>query len=238
MEIVNLVDKLEWHPTRRWSIRQLSQIKKIIIHQELGEGSIENVNKYHIGPNHISSKGCPRICYHYGIRKNGEIAQLNELSSMVWHTKGQNREGIGILVVGNFAGTGHTAASSEPTNEQLASLAFLVDYLKQAFDFSNQELFGHYHFGKPACPGFVISEWIEKQRNELFEDQPNLVQIEKTVMEIQKHLHSLGYDTGKIDGIQGVKTLAAIRKFQADQHLLADGIVGPNTWKHLLALSS
>ncbi len=238
MEIKNRINQLDWHPTRRWGSRQLSTINRIIIHQELAEGSIENVNAYHISPNHISPRGCPKICYHYGIRKNGEIIQVNELSSVVWHTSGQNLNAIGIMLVGNFAGTGHTAATSEPSIEQLAALEFLSDYLLKAFNFSYQELYGHYHFGKPACPGFVVSEWIENKRNDIYLNHPEYKAIVKTIKEIQKRLIALGYDCGKADGIQGIKTIAAIRKFQGDHQLLADGIVGPQTWKHLLALSS
>jgi len=238
MEIKNLISQLEWHSTRRWGVRQLSKISRIIIHQELGDGSIEEVNAYHIKPNHISPMGCPRICYHYGIRKNGEIVQMNELSSVVWHTKGQNSKAIGIMLVGNFAGMGHTAATGEPSKEQIDSLNFLCDYLLKAFNFSNQELYGHYHYGKPACPGYFVSEWIENKRNTITTIRPEYKDVEKTVKEIQKRLAKLGYDTGKADGIQGMKTIAAIRKFQMDNKLLADGIVGPTTWKNLLAFTS
>lgn len=237
MEIINLIDQLEWHPTRRWAVRQLAQINKIIIHQELAEGSIESVNAYHIKPNHISPQGCPRICYHYGIRKNGEIAQLNELSSIVWHTSGQNTNAIGIMLVGNFAGLGHTSATSTPSKEQMDALEFLCDYLLKAFKLSNQELYGHYHFGKPACPGFVIQDWIENRRN-IISSSPEVQNIEKSISEIQKRLNKLGYAAGKVDGIQGLRTVTAIRNFQADKHLKVDGVVGPQTWKNLISLTS
>ncbi len=95
MEIKNLINILPWHQKRRWSMRDANSIKKIIIHQELSDGTIEEVNGYHIGlDNHISAKGCPHFCYHYGIRggkeHDGQIIQANELSHITWHTKGQN----------------------------------------------------------------------------------------------------------------------------------------------------
>lgn len=233
MEIINLTAELPWHATRRWATRELTRINKIIIHQELGEGTIEQVNRYHVKPNHISPKGCPHFCYHYGIRKNGEIIQANELSNITWHTKGQNGVAIGIMLVGNFAGPGHTVGTSEPTEEQIKALDELVKYLKEAFKMSNQEVFGHYHFGKPACPGTVVQEWIENYRN----DNPTTETVEKTVSEIQKRLNILGYSCGKVDGVVGIKTMAAIRQFQADNLLEVDGIVGPQTWKKLVVLS-
>jgi peptidoglycan hydrolase-like protein with peptidoglycan-binding domain len=49
------------------------------------------------------------------------------------------------------------------------------------------------------------------------------------VLGIQKALQKLGYDPGKIDGITGPHTKAAIEKFQQASGLKADGIVGPKT---------
>jgi peptidoglycan hydrolase-like protein with peptidoglycan-binding domain len=46
---------------------------------------------------------------------------------------------------------------------------------------------------------------------------------------IQKALQKLGFDPGKIDGIMGPHTQAAIKQFQQANGLAADGIVGPKT---------
>lgn len=236
MKIVNLTAELPWHETRRWATRELNRVNKIIVHQELGEGTIENVNTYHVKPNHISPRGCPHFCYHYGIRKNGEIVQANELSHITWHTKGQNAVAVGIMLVGNFAGPGHDLGTSEPSQEQLKSLEELVDHLKNSFGLTNQDVFGHYHFGKPACPGYVVQEWIEKYRNDL-SARPAPANVEKSVREIQKRLNDLGYSAGRVDGIPGVRTMSAVRRFQADNRLVVDGIVGPQTWSKLLELT-
>ncbi|MEO9869087.1 peptidoglycan recognition protein family protein [Ekhidna sp.] len=233
MEIQNLITKLPWHPTRRWSVRQLSKIGKIILHQELGEADVEAVNNYHIQPNHISSRGCPHLCYHYAIRKNGEIIQSNELSSVTWHCKGQNTSAIGIMVVGNFNGPGYDMGTSEPTKEQIKSIQFLIEYLQKSFNLSNQDVYGHYHFGKPACPGHDLQKLVEKYRNNL----PEGPKVEKSVKEVQKRLNKLGYAAGREDGIHGIKTLSAIRRFQHTQGLVVDGIMGPKTWSRLIELT-
>ena len=53
------------------------------------------------------------------------------------------------------------------------------------------------------------------------------------VMEAQSLLKKIGYDPGPIDGIFGKKTEEAVKQFQKDNGLIADGIIGKNTYKVL-----
>ena len=57
------------------------------------------------------------------------------------------------------------------------------------------------------------------------------------VRKVQEYLEYLGYDCGSCgaDGIIGNDTVSAIRAFQQDSQLEVDGIVGPLTFKALLA---
>ena len=55
------------------------------------------------------------------------------------------------------------------------------------------------------------------------------------VKELQDWLKALGYDAGTSDGIFGRMTEDAVKAFQADNHLTADGVAGPLT---LAALES
>ncbi len=47
---------------------------------------------------------------------------------------------------------------------------------------------------------------------------------------LQKKLYSKLYNVGPIDGIFGAQTEQAVKEFQAENGLIADGIVGRNTW--------
>lgn len=53
------------------------------------------------------------------------------------------------------------------------------------------------------------------------------------VRELQEALNTLLYNAGEADGKFGAKTEAAVRLFQTDHGLTADGICGPNTWTAL-----
>jgi hypothetical protein len=59
--------------------------------------------------------------------------------------------------------------------------------------------------------------------------QPPPVHALVTTREIQGALARLGYDPGPVDGMWGSRTRAAVKAFQADAGLIADGIVGPKT---------
>jgi uncharacterized protein (TIGR02594 family) len=56
---------------------------------------------------------------------------------------------------------------------------------------------------------------------------------QEVVERIQHELARRGFDPGSIDGINGPRTRAAVRRFQTSAGLLADGIVGPRTFASL-----
>ncbi|MBR4539747.1 MAG: peptidoglycan-binding protein [Clostridia bacterium] len=49
------------------------------------------------------------------------------------------------------------------------------------------------------------------------------------VSALQTMLNRLGFDSGKVDGIYGTKTMAAVRSFQEANGLTVDGIAGEQT---------
>lgn len=57
------------------------------------------------------------------------------------------------------------------------------------------------------------------------------------VKKLQTQLNNKGYNLA-VDGVWGDKTDAAVRKYQKDNGLTADGIAGDITWGHLLGNSS
>ncbi len=75
-------------------------------------------------------------------------------------------------------------------------------------------------FGKPACStgGF-----------------PTLKRgsLSNYVLIAQDDLNTLGFRTGGLDGIFGAATQNAVKNYQNSRGLVADGIVGCNTWRSL-----
>ena len=54
------------------------------------------------------------------------------------------------------------------------------------------------------------------------------------VRTVQQLLAAKGYEPGEADGIMGEATVGAVRAFQENSGLLADGEVGGDTWSKLL----
>lgn len=66
--------------------------------------------------------------------------------------------------------------------------------------------------------------------------QPTLSKIGSRgdeVRKIQTKLKSLGFFSGTVDGIYGVKTQSAVKKYQQSVGLTADGVAGPKTLLYL-----
>jgi peptidoglycan hydrolase-like protein with peptidoglycan-binding domain len=58
------------------------------------------------------------------------------------------------------------------------------------------------------------------------------------VTALQERLNHIGYSCGTVDGVFGTKTLKAVKAFQRDHKLTADGQVGPQTWGTLFGPST
>lgn len=57
------------------------------------------------------------------------------------------------------------------------------------------------------------------------------------VKDLQKKLIQIGYQVGKVDGIYGKATTAAVKRFQKNRGMKADGIAGEKTIKELKRLT-
>lgn len=211
---------------KKWAKRK--EVNKIIVHQSLSDGSIHAINNYLISPNnHISESGCPHICYHICIGKDGSIYLCNNFDDETWHTKGQNNKGLAICILGNFNGVGWNKGH-EPASNQVDSLINVLKNLIRNLSLKSIDIYGHYHYGKPACPGKTLSNIVEDFRLGIIRIDHNRLD---SIKDIQNALLKLGYKLEKYgpDGIYGEETKKAIVKFQFDNNLYTSGYPNEET---------
>ncbi|MFL6417350.1 MAG: peptidoglycan-binding protein [Bryobacteraceae bacterium] len=58
---------------------------------------------------------------------------------------------------------------------------------------------------------------------------PALAQSGATIRDAQHALKDKGFDPGPVDGVDGPATRAAVKKYQTQQNISADGVLGPKT---------
>ena len=115
---------------------------------------------------------------------------------------------------------GQTLTNSQRNNlRNIASSSGVWSYVEPAYLTPTWVHFDK-RFGNPACgtAGYPLI----KQGS-----------ISTYVLIAQDGLNTLGYSTGGLDGIFGSKTRSAVAGYQSRRGLLADGIVGCNTWRSL-----
>jgi len=131
----------------------MRDIKRIIIHCSATPISMdigaEEIRKWH------TAKGWKDIGYHYVIRLNGEIESGRTIDKVGAHSKGQNKDSIGICYIGG-SDEEHNPKDTlyECQEEAMRELIFSLRVV------ADEELtiHGHNEFSTKACPSFKVSE--------------------------------------------------------------------------------
>ena len=75
-----------------------------------------------------------------------------------------------------------------------------------------------------VAPSYSVTR---EEKNESVQVLSKLGSRGNEVRQVQTKLKSLGYYTGKVDGIYGTGTQSAVKKFQKNCGITVDGIAGP-----------
>jgi hypothetical protein len=209
--------------TGEWARRDLADIQGVVLHQTGGGADIDALHAYHTGPNHMASAGLPGIAYSLFIDGEGVISLVNDLEARTWsqgtllEPGDENRHFVAVCVGGRFWPWPGTTVDARPSPTVLASVERTWEVLAKLFGLSPLGLFGHYHWGKPACPGAEISKFIERTRKTAGDTLT-------TPASLQRALNKLGAEL-VVDGRMGPKTLAALHHFQQAHRLPTTDVV-------------
>ncbi len=211
----------------------------IVLHHAAANGSVQDVHNWHL------ANGWAGIGYHFYVRKDGSIYRGRPENWIGSHTSGHNSK-IGICAEGNFDVEQMGAAQKNAIIE-------LLDYLYEKY--GKLKVYGHRDLDATACPGenYPFNDIVngKKDTGEKPDVKPNNTNKEVFTMEmrylrkgskgkdvkaLQILLKGYGYSVGwyGADGDFGNATESAVKKFQAAEKIAVDGVVGPDTWSHLL----
>jgi peptidoglycan hydrolase-like protein with peptidoglycan-binding domain len=192
-------------------------------------------------------KGWAGIGYHFFIRKDGTLETGRDLEKIPAAQEGNNTGTIAICL--------HGLDIDKFTEAQFSTLRGLCLDIDEAYR-GTVTFHGHREVARKECPVFdykavlrldargglgdlagaadMIRQDLPPALSDL-EVLPNRITTLRLgdrgdlVRGLQVMLESIGYFPGALDSIFGARTRAAVLAFQADNHLVADGIVGPLT---------
>lgn len=150
--ILDVVDSLPKHPTKKYSTRSVSGITTITVHHAVSpcDRTPEAIASYH-----VSSNDWPGIGYHFYIVCDGTIYQTNRLETMSYHCGYANGYSVGLCIGGNFQ-------EVNPTDAQLDAARWLVSHLAGERLPGLREVRGHRDmpYAQTACPGNTYRAWL------------------------------------------------------------------------------
>ncbi len=89
-----------------------------------------------------------------------------------------------------------------------------------------------------ALTVLIFTFYVQRENEESVYTLSKIGSRGNEVRQIQKKLKELGYYKGSVDGIYGTGTQKAVKSFQKNCGITADGIAGPKTLKYLGLSSS
>ena len=129
-------------------------IKEIIIHcsatREGQDISVDTIRKWH-----VEGRGWSDIGYHLYVDINGEIHGGRDIAKIGAHSKGQNRNSIGICYCGGVETDGKTPKDTR-LDCQKEALTAVLRTLKAMYP--EAIIHSHNDFARKACPSFNATE--------------------------------------------------------------------------------
>ena len=136
----------------------MREIDKIIIHCAYTPANMdigaEEIKRWHTDEP-PKGNGWSDIGYHYILRRNGAVENGRPLEVSGAHTRGHNKNSIGVCMVGGKGKGGGSECNF--THQQWAALYDLVERLTRKYP--NAEVYGHNDFSTKDCPNFNAQEW-------------------------------------------------------------------------------
>ena len=136
----------------------MRDLNRIILHcsatKEGRDYAVETIRKWHTDPK-PKGRGWSDIGYHWVIRIDGSIEVGRPLEKSGAHTKGHNKDSVGVCYIGGCDGGGKPKDTMNP--EQEKAWRMIVLSLRTLYG-DHITIHGHNEFANKACPSFTVKE--------------------------------------------------------------------------------
>lgn len=130
----------------------MRNIERVILHcsatREGDDISADDIRRWHIARNFRD------IGYHFVVRLDGTIESGRPISQVGAHSKGQNKDSIGICYIGGLD------ENAKPKNTMTIEQKIYIGAICRALCYALNKplsLHGHREFSNKACPSFEIA---------------------------------------------------------------------------------
>jgi N-acetylmuramoyl-L-alanine amidase len=132
----------------------MRDLNRIILHcsatREGKDFSADTIRDWHVNGN-----GWRDIGYHWVIRLDGSIEVGRPLDEKGAHTKGHNKDSVGVCYIGGCDADGKPKDTMNP--EQEKAWRMIVLSLRTLYG-NHITIHGHNEFANKACPSFTVKE--------------------------------------------------------------------------------
>ena len=142
--MINVVNYLPRHTTKRYASRKTSDISHIIIHHGAGDGDPWSYARFH-----VQDRDWPGIGYHVVLTPDGIPFKTNNDTTVCYHASGWNTKAIGICLAGNFS-------RRKLSFHQSLVLLETIRLYRVAYGIPSSNILGHGEVASTECPGDTI----------------------------------------------------------------------------------
>ena len=132
----------------------MRDLNRIILHcaatREGKDFSVDTIREWH-----VNGRGWSDIGYHWVIRLDGSIEVGRPLEKSGAHTKGHNKDSVGVCYIGGCDADGKPKDTMNP--EQEKAWRMIVLSLRTLYG-NHITIHGHNEFANKACPSFTVKE--------------------------------------------------------------------------------
>ena len=132
----------------------MRDLNRIILHcsttREGKDFSVDTIRDWHVNGRNWSDIG-----YHWVIRLDGSIEVGRPLEKSGAHTKGHNKDSVGVCYIGGCDADGKPKDTM--SSEQEKAWRMIVLSLRTLYG-NHITIHGHNEFANKACPSFTVKE--------------------------------------------------------------------------------